>query len=687
MSETYDNKAVNGKELAEQTLVGVASEIKREGYVSAAAFNEVVARLIALEKAVAESNIGDRIADSIDAQTLKAGGVEVKTRQTAKSNPDASSGSANTFVDTLKQNENGELTATRRVMKMYSGTGTNTDAPMTQKAASDAIALKADIASPTFTGTPKAPTVTASTDNTQIASTAFVHDAIENDLKKAADVAGMGNDDTHAYSGKAVSMAISSAVSGEVGGYLGNMTVAQMNAYTNPKMGDNAIVTNTGTITVGSTSCVISEAPSEVRWTTSGSWQVTSAGYVRDTQAYNSTPEYVGTVGSAGNSTNWSRGNHVHPISLSAGDNPGTVKIAGQNVRVNGLEWCESEGRFVIDIHGSATSLKADTPIYYESTAMYIPVQTTVPAGYSSWSDVFSEAVTRWGRKGRIYAIVGGTAPGVSTVKYEKYIPASYIFVPSSETDPDYIMFTEVSDDLYDSPSNENRGLIRTYTLNRNGWSSTPSSFWPSYAERALNDGYGNSLVLGISNNVVSTIGGKNLYAATAGSAASAGSATNATNATNDGNGDNIVNTYARKQAFVNLGSISSASIPTSSSTSWSAIFIHTDPVIYSPGKPHIYTACLNIVGYTQQYGNFATAQIALTRGGNSPDAAPSETLLMFAPVIQSGMGSVPVTISAPFTLGESIYADFRPRLWIKLDQVSAPFSVNGNHYFHSIST
>ena len=30
MSETYDNKAVNGKELAEQTLVGVASEIKRD---------------------------------------------------------------------------------------------------------------------------------------------------------------------------------------------------------------------------------------------------------------------------------------------------------------------------------------------------------------------------------------------------------------------------------------------------------------------------------------------------------------------------------------------------------------------------------------------------------------------------------------------------------------------------------
>lgn len=42
-----------------------------------------------------------------------------------------------------------------------------------------AIALKADIASPTFTGTPAAPTATAGTNTTQIATTAFVNSAIE----------------------------------------------------------------------------------------------------------------------------------------------------------------------------------------------------------------------------------------------------------------------------------------------------------------------------------------------------------------------------------------------------------------------------------------------------------------------------------------------------------------------------
>lgn len=41
-----------------------------------------------------------------------------------------------------------------------------------------AIALKADIASPALTGTPTAPTATSSTNNTQIATTAFVQNAI-----------------------------------------------------------------------------------------------------------------------------------------------------------------------------------------------------------------------------------------------------------------------------------------------------------------------------------------------------------------------------------------------------------------------------------------------------------------------------------------------------------------------------
>lgn len=300
--EDYNSDVISGEKLRALMQDEVYDRLKGDVPESIAVFLcSLKAQVDSIQKAISEKNLGECVADSIDAQSLKVGGTDVKTKQTAKSNPSASSGSATTFVDTISQNENGEMTATRRAMKLYTGTGSNTDAPMTQKAVKDALDTKAPIESPTFTGTPAAPTASGSTYTTQIATTAFVHDAIENDLKKTADVSGMGNDDTHAYSGEAVSMAISSAVSGNVGGFLGNMTVAQMNAYTNPKMGDNAIVTDTGTITVGSEQCVILTAPSEVRWTTSGSWKISSAGYVRDTQyATNSVPGIVKTSSSSG---------------------------------------------------------------------------------------------------------------------------------------------------------------------------------------------------------------------------------------------------------------------------------------------------------------------------------------------------------------------------------------------------
>ena len=51
--------------------------------------------------------------------------------------------------------------------------GTTTVAP-SQNAVFDALALKAPIASPTFTGTPAAPTATQGTNTTQVATTAFV---------------------------------------------------------------------------------------------------------------------------------------------------------------------------------------------------------------------------------------------------------------------------------------------------------------------------------------------------------------------------------------------------------------------------------------------------------------------------------------------------------------------------------
>ena len=50
-----------------------------------------------------------------------------------------------------------------------------------------ATATKADLASPTFTGTPAAPTAASSTNTTQIATTAFVQAAITANAQTAGD--------------------------------------------------------------------------------------------------------------------------------------------------------------------------------------------------------------------------------------------------------------------------------------------------------------------------------------------------------------------------------------------------------------------------------------------------------------------------------------------------------------------
>lgn len=44
---------------------------------------------------------------------------------------------------------------------------------------------KSNLASPTFTGTPSAPTATNATNNTQIATTAFVHSVVKSSIDDA----------------------------------------------------------------------------------------------------------------------------------------------------------------------------------------------------------------------------------------------------------------------------------------------------------------------------------------------------------------------------------------------------------------------------------------------------------------------------------------------------------------------
>lgn len=62
--------------------------------------------------------------------------------------------------------------------------------PVQNKVIKQALDAKAPLASPTFTGSPKAPTAAAGTNTTQIATTAFVKTAIDNQLSTVYKAAG-----------------------------------------------------------------------------------------------------------------------------------------------------------------------------------------------------------------------------------------------------------------------------------------------------------------------------------------------------------------------------------------------------------------------------------------------------------------------------------------------------------------
>jgi hypothetical protein len=78
--------------------------------------------------------------------------------------------------------------STKGIAKLYNDvSGTNTDGAADQNSVKVALDLKAPLASPTFTGTPTAPTASVSTDTTQISTTEFVQ---ENKKIQTVDVTG-----------------------------------------------------------------------------------------------------------------------------------------------------------------------------------------------------------------------------------------------------------------------------------------------------------------------------------------------------------------------------------------------------------------------------------------------------------------------------------------------------------------
>lgn len=85
--------------------------------------------------------------------------------------------STNDFTDTLKSKLDGIASGANKTTTDSALSSSSTN-PIQNKAVHAALSLKAALASPTFTGTPKAPTASAGTNTTQVATTEFVTVAV-----------------------------------------------------------------------------------------------------------------------------------------------------------------------------------------------------------------------------------------------------------------------------------------------------------------------------------------------------------------------------------------------------------------------------------------------------------------------------------------------------------------------------
>lgn len=80
---------------------------------------------------------------------------------------------------------------------------------------------------------------------------------------------------------------------------------------------------------------------------------ITGTGGAVTTGSFSTTASAVGTSSAAGTANTFSRGDHVHSISLATGDSDGQVKIAGSNVSVAG--WAHKASQFSLGADSAGT--------------------------------------------------------------------------------------------------------------------------------------------------------------------------------------------------------------------------------------------------------------------------------------------------------------------------------------------
>ena len=247
---------LNGKSDTDHTHLYAGSSTA--GGVATSASKLSTARTISLSGDASGSNSFDGSANKSITVTLANSGVTAGSYGLSADATPAYGASFN--VPYITVDAKGRVTgATTNTVKIpasdkvtvdtaMSSTSTN---PVQNKVVNTALSAKAPLASPALTGTPTAPTATAGTNTTQIATTAFVKTAVDNKTSITGNAAtatkasqdGNGNEITSTYETKANAIT-GLSVSGKVitytkgDGATGTITTQDTNTtYTQEKLG------------------------------------------------------------------------------------------------------------------------------------------------------------------------------------------------------------------------------------------------------------------------------------------------------------------------------------------------------------------------------------------------------------------------------------------------------------------
>ena len=307
-----------------------------------------------------------------------------KIKQASKSDPTAS-GTTITAIDTIEQNTNGEITATKKTIRSATTSQTGVvqlkgsiasnesddSKAATPKAVRDAInALDGNATSSDGTNVQVKVTVV----NGTVSDVNITTDNTENKNNKTATIRDASSaDDTKYPTEKAVRAAIDAIDGGA--SEMGEVVAASLNDLDAriKAVEESMAEENLGDRTADSLDVQVLKIGGE------------------EIAPGTATPNAVGSSASAGSSGKYAREDHTHNIAVASGDSEGQVKVAGQNATVNG--WSAISGKAGSAIQGVKVNGTALTPD--SNKVVDIPAASTNAYGAVQFM-TSSEAASLW---------------------------------------------------------------------------------------------------------------------------------------------------------------------------------------------------------------------------------------------------------------------------------------------------